>query len=47
MSFIYVLSENKEKNPKVLTENCHFYTHEDSQYIAWVCLRNENILSAD
>ena len=29
--------ENSQKNS---TENCHFYRHEKSLYIAWVCFRN-------
>ena len=43
-----------KKVKKNSTENCHFYSHEISLYIAWECLRNEkggkeaiNILTVD
>ena len=26
---------------KKSTENCHFYSHEKSLYIAWACFRND------
>ena len=30
--------ENSQNNS---TENCHFYSHEKSLYIAWACFRND------
>ena len=32
--------ENSQKNS---TENCHFYSHEKSLYIAWACFRNVRV----
>ena len=29
-----------ENSQKISTENCHFYSHEKSLYIAWTCFRN-------
>ena len=31
--------ENSQKNS---TENCYFYSRENSLYVAWVCFRNVN-----
>ena len=29
-----------EKGQTISTENCHFYSHEKSLYVAWACFRN-------
>ena len=41
MPTIYVLSKNMKISENNSTENCNFYRHEKSLYIAWACFRNE------
>ena len=38
---IYVLSKHMKIVKKYSTENCHFYSHGKSLYIAWACFRND------
>ena len=32
-----------ENSPKNSTENCHFYSHEKSLYVAWACFCNDKM----
>ena len=34
------LEQNNETSQNISTENCHFYSHEKSLYVAWSCFRN-------
>ena len=47
MPTINVLSKNKKIVKTNSNENCHFYGHEKSLYVAWACFRNVLLLHLD
>ena len=36
----YMFWEKYENNQKILTENCHFHSHEKTLFVAWAGFRN-------